>query len=56
MSDEGDVTHEFVCPECQEALEVDASMREVLLEKGCVICGAALSPEAFTPERRSDSG
>jgi hypothetical protein len=38
----------FVCPECQESLEVNASMREVLIEKGCVICGAAVSGEDFS--------
>jgi len=38
----------FVCPECAESLEVNASMRDVLIEKGCVVCSAAVTAEAFS--------
>mgnify|MGYP006294572297 CR=1 FL=1 len=38
----------FVCPACGESLEVNASMKEVLIEKGCVICSAAVTAEAFS--------
>lgn len=38
----------FVCPECEERLEVNGSMKEALVERGCVICGADLTAEAFT--------
>jgi len=38
----------FVCPECGESLTVNGSMRDALLERGCVICGADVSSAAFT--------
>lgn len=38
----------FVCPECDESISVNASMKEALLEKGCVICGASVTEQAFT--------
>jgi len=37
----------FVCEACAESMEVNGSMREALLDQGCVICGASVSPEAF---------
>lgn len=45
---EGDA-FEFVCPECAESLEVNGSMRDALLDRGCVICGASVSPADFSP-------
>jgi hypothetical protein len=39
----------FVCPACDERLEVNDSMKAALLDRGCVICGASVSAEAFTP-------
>lgn len=38
----------FVCPDCEESMEVNASMRDALVENGCVICGSSVSPDAFT--------
>lgn len=38
----------FLCPECDESLEVNDSMKAALVEKGCVICGASVTGEAFT--------
>lgn len=38
----------FVCPECGESLVVNDSMREALIEQGCVVCGAPLTAEAFS--------
>lgn len=38
----------FVCPECAESLEVNGLMKEELIEKGCVICGASVSEDAFS--------
>ena len=43
---EGECT--FVCPECDESLEVNAAMMDLLLEKGCVVCGADLTEDAFS--------
>ncbi|MFB6207482.1 MAG: hypothetical protein ABEJ05_13255 [Haloglomus sp.] len=37
----------FRCPECDEHLEVNGPMRETLLERGCVICSATVTPAAF---------
>lgn len=45
----------FLCPECGESLEVNDSMKEALVEKGCVVCGASVTAEAFTPEQSSES-
>lgn len=41
-------THTFVCPGCTESISVDAGMRDALIEHGCVVCGTAVSPSAFT--------
>lgn len=38
----------FFCPECGQEIEVNASMREALLANGCVICGAAVTDDAFS--------
>ncbi|ELZ83698.1 MULTISPECIES: DUF7560 family zinc ribbon protein [Haloferax] len=46
MSDSADYT--FVCPECAESMLVNDSMRDALLENGCVICSAALTTDAFS--------
>lgn len=45
----------FVCPECGESLEVNGSMRDALLERGCVICGASLTANAFSKRTSTDS-
>ena len=39
----------FVCPACDERLEVNESMKAALVERGCVICGASVSPDSFSP-------
>lgn len=46
-----DAGYVFVCPECDESMQVNASMRDALVENGCVICGAAVSRGSFTPRR-----
>ncbi|MEF8773638.1 MAG: zinc ribbon domain-containing protein [Halobacteriales archaeon] len=38
---------EFTCPECGEAIEMNAAMREVTLSEGCPVCGADVTPAAF---------
>lgn len=40
-------TQTFNCPECNERIEVNGSMREATLEHGCPICGAVVAPEHF---------
>lgn len=48
MRGEEDRTHAFVCPTCGETLEVNVPMRTVLVEKGCVVCGASVTVAAFS--------
>lgn len=43
----------FVCPVCEESMEVNASMRDALVENGCVVCGSPVSTDAFTQAGRS---
>ena len=38
----------FHCPVCEESLKVNDSMKQALVEKGCVVCGADLTVAAFT--------
>ncbi|MCU4802620.1 hypothetical protein OB920_19855 [Halobacteria archaeon HArc-gm2] len=38
----------FVCPDCEESMEVNPSMRDALVANGCVVCGAPVSIDAFT--------
>ncbi len=45
----------FFCPQCSESLEVNDSMRDALLEKGCVICGTTVTTDAFTRTSSPDS-
>ncbi|MBP1954737.1 putative nucleic acid-binding Zn ribbon protein [Halarchaeum rubridurum] len=47
MGGDESTEYTFVCPECGESLDVNASMRDALLDRGCVICGASVSPSAF---------
>jgi predicted RNA-binding Zn-ribbon protein involved in translation (DUF1610 family) len=44
----------FRCPDCGESVAVNPPMREALLDYGCVVCGTALSPAAFTADRDAD--
>ena len=46
MSDSEEFT--FVCPECGESLAVNGSMKDALIDNGCVICGTDLSAGAFS--------
>ncbi|ELZ94788.1 hypothetical protein C440_06927 [Haloferax mucosum ATCC BAA-1512] len=46
MSDGTDYT--FVCPVCDESMLVNDSMRDALLDNGCVICSASLTTDAFS--------
>ncbi|MBP2251052.1 DUF7560 family zinc ribbon protein [Halarchaeum nitratireducens] len=47
MGSEEEAEYTFVCPECGESLDVNASMKDALLDRGCVICGASVSRSAF---------
>ena len=47
MTDSTDYT--FVCPECAESMLVNDSMRDALIDYGCVICGSDVRQQAFDP-------
>lgn len=47
MTGGGDLT--FHCPDCGEAMTVNESMRDALLDHGCVVCGSTVSTAAFSP-------
>ncbi|WP_424018854.1 DUF7560 family zinc ribbon protein [Halorientalis pallida] len=38
----------FACPECDESMSVNASMRDALVEHGCVVCGTSVTPTVFS--------
>ncbi|WP_251330397.1 DUF7560 family zinc ribbon protein [Haloplanus pelagicus] len=38
----------FHCPTCDESMDVNAPMREALLEHGCVVCGTTVPRSAFS--------
>ncbi|WP_172824906.1 hypothetical protein [Halorientalis sp. IM1011] len=38
---------EFECPHCGERTVVDAAVRRLLVANGCVVCGEAITREAF---------
>jgi hypothetical protein len=48
MSGEAESEFVFDCPECGETLAVNGPMRDTLIEKGCVICSASVTPAAFS--------
>lgn len=55
MSSEKGENYTFVCPKCDESLEVNASMKDALLERGCVICGTPVTETAFTSDQSDNS-
>lgn len=40
-------TYLFVCPDCKQEIEVNASMREAILSSGCPVCTEPAQPEHF---------
>lgn len=38
----------FVCAACGERFETDGEMRDLLLDEGCVFCGARVTDAEFT--------
>jgi predicted nucleic acid-binding Zn ribbon protein len=40
-------TYRFVCPACEQEIEINASMREAILESGCPVCTAGVGTEHF---------
>jgi hypothetical protein len=54
MSSEADGAYIFDCPVCEESLEVNESMKEALVERGCVLCSASVTDAAFTRTSPTD--
>lgn len=48
------VEYLFVCPVCEETIDVNSSMKDALVENGCVICGSSVSQAAFSERDDSD--
>ncbi|MCQ4332660.1 zinc ribbon domain-containing protein [Natronomonas sp. F2-12] len=42
-------TYRFVCPVCEQEIEVNTSMREAILESGCPVCTAGVDAAHFEP-------
>ncbi|ELY52380.1 DUF7560 family zinc ribbon protein [Natronococcus jeotgali] len=42
---------QFVCPACTRSIEVTESVRDALVESGCVICGTDVDDGAFALEK-----
>ncbi len=42
-------THIFVCPGCEQEIEVNASMREAILASGCPVCTEPAESAYFEP-------
>ncbi|WP_178917404.1 hypothetical protein [Natronomonas gomsonensis] len=55
MSPDEGSRYAFVCPGCAESIAVDESMRNVLLERGCVICETTVTTAAFRRIRSIDT-
>ncbi len=42
-------TYIFACPDCEQEIEVNASMREAILSSGCPICTQPVDTATFEP-------
>jgi predicted nucleic acid-binding Zn ribbon protein len=42
-------TYIFVCPDCRQEIEVNASMREAIISGGCPVCTGAVDAADFDP-------
>lgn len=40
-------SHTFLCPECGVTIQVDSHMRYTILDHGCVVCRAQVTPTDF---------
>lgn len=43
-----DAAFQFYCNRCDSTLKVSRETKEALEEKGCILCGADVAPDAFT--------
>ena len=42
-------SYRFACPGCKREIEVNASMREAILESGCPVCTTSVDDADFDP-------
>jgi len=54
MSSEEDKAYVFLCPECDESLKINDSMKASIVDRGCVICGTSVARKAFTQNSTGD--
>lgn len=45
---EGAPEFQFYCTECESTLTIDSETKEALEERGCILCGATATPDAFS--------
>lgn len=48
--------HEFRCPDCEQHIEMDSSMRDTVLQTGCPVCGASVTSEQFSAAADRSNG
>ncbi|SFS88920.1 DUF7560 family zinc ribbon protein [Halostagnicola kamekurae] len=46
--------YEFTCPDCEQAIEVNESMREATLAHGCPVCSADVSATDFVQKQQTN--
>ncbi|GAB7021055.1 FmdB family zinc ribbon protein [Halostagnicola sp. A-GB9-2] len=46
--------YEFTCPECEQTIEVNESMRDATLTHGCPVCSADVTAADFAAEQRTN--
>ncbi|MXV63561.1 zinc ribbon domain-containing protein [Natronorubrum sp. JWXQ-INN-674] len=47
--------YEFTCPECEQAIEVNESMRDATLTHGCPVCGADVTAADFAEQQEQQT-
>lgn len=50
-----DAEFRFYCPNCESTLTVSTETKEALEERGCILCGKATNPDAFTALDRGEA-
>ncbi|RQG92263.1 DUF7560 family zinc ribbon protein [Natrarchaeobius chitinivorans] len=46
--------HEFTCPDCGQAIEVNEAMREAILSHGCPVCGSSVTDVSFAAKQSTN--
>lgn len=40
--------YQFACPDCGQGININAPMREAILQNGCPVCSATVADADFT--------